>query len=191
MRPRLLWTTIPEKLPIRPPTCIFTDLRRDVGRALLEAHPSLQGVDRGGALGQDLGGVDVVTWAEDQPPGGRAFQQPGEGPWMIYPPAFRVPMREGIGGSSRISNVVRSAKEVARELRERNRAAVVWQLSDNGFGSGLLGIGAALALGRAVVVSTGAPDALSLTAATTHGVEIQAEYNAGDALAMIARVAGY
>lgn len=201
--PRLLWTTKPELLAIRWPTAIFTDLRRDAGKRFLELHPTLIGTDAGGPLGTNLGGLPLFSFADDAPEPSFAFQSPGEGAWRVYPRVelrrakaisgfLESRLRAGVVGAAlaaqrRIDVVVEAAAELAGGL---GRDAVVWHLSDNGLGSGLLGIGAAKALGTAVVCSTGRPDVLSLAAMNKHGVSLEAVYNMSDALAAVERMKG-
>ncbi len=171
--PRLLWTTCPEKLAIRRPTHVFTAAGADLVEAAFQAHEHLA----------------ALPFFSFNPPASwpaHAFQAPGEGPWKVVGGGFtpaelaRAVPRWPDGGE-RIDVVVEAAASLAAALSpSRDRAAVVWAIGCEGLGGGLVAVGAAKSCGRAVAISSGAPDVLTLTACRVHGVEPRVVLDAYD-----------
>lgn len=160
---RLLWTTCPEKLPIRRPTHVFSAGGSEVIAAVMAAHPH-------------LGPLPFFSFNPPSSWPAHAFLPPGEGPYRVAGGGFTPQEIAGAVGRTndpgeRIDAVVEAAARLAAALSpSREKPAVVWSVACEGIGGGLVAVGAAKSTGRAVAISSAAPDALTLAACRVHGV---------------------
>ncbi|MEI6481053.1 MAG: hypothetical protein WCO19_01980 [Candidatus Saccharibacteria bacterium] len=173
--PRVLWTCIPENLPIRAPTHVVTCAPMAVLEMTYKRHPSLQHLPLWHfAPPTSKRGASIPLQPRD---GGGICEVWGEGAlhWSRF--------REDDGGpSTRIDNGVDAAADLARWLAPLGLGGnppVVWSL-DADVESGALAIGVARELGSCVAVSTGHPDALTGAIALRHGVELRVISDARD-----------
>lgn len=177
----LLWCADPERLAeskglvFERPLWLVSAAPADVLGAWFDAHPwmaSLGFITFNEADGPAFVAAMQALDGQARQVKARTFQPPGEGFYSVAGPTavvdavrFHETPRNGV---ERIEACIDAAADVARALGD----PVMWEVAAEHSG-GLLAVGLAARLGRAVACSSSMPHALATIAATRHGVNLQ------------------